>query len=59
MRDAQNAGMNKPSEEQAKVESLFPAVAKDVRGYGYVEIGALWPPSLVRRDIADTILGMN
>jgi hypothetical protein len=39
MRDAQRTGMVKPSVEQAKVESLFPAIAKYVRGYGCVEIG--------------------
>ena len=31
--------MTKPTKEQMKVESIFPAVAKYVRGYGYVEIG--------------------
>jgi hypothetical protein len=31
--------MVKPTKEQAKVESMFPAIAKYVRGYGYVEIG--------------------
>jgi hypothetical protein len=28
-----------PTKKQAKVESMFPAIAKYVRGYGYVEIG--------------------
>lgn len=31
--------MMKPTNEQAKVESMFPAIARYVRGYGYVEIG--------------------
>ncbi len=31
--------MTKPTKEQMKVESIFPAIAKYVRGYGYVEIG--------------------
>lgn len=35
----QRAGMVKPTTEQAKVEDLFPAVAKYVGGYGYIEIG--------------------
>jgi hypothetical protein len=30
--------MMKPTEEQAKVESIFPAIARYVRGYGYIEI---------------------
>ena len=30
--------MTKPTKEQMKVESIFPAIAKYVRGYGYVEI---------------------
>ena len=29
----------KATAEQAKVEKLFPAIARYVRGYGYVEIG--------------------
>jgi hypothetical protein len=28
-----------PTKKQAKVESMFPAIAEYVRGYGYVEIG--------------------
>ena len=39
MQDEQRAGMVKPTEEQAKVEAMFPAIARYVRGYGYVEIG--------------------
>jgi hypothetical protein len=39
VRDEQRAGMVKPSHEQAKVETMFPFVARYVRGYGYVEIG--------------------
>ena len=31
--------MVEPSAEQAKVETMFPAIARYVRGYGYVEIG--------------------
>ena len=39
LREEQRAGMVKPSAEQAKVESMFPAIARYVQGYGYVEIG--------------------
>jgi hypothetical protein len=39
LREANRVGMVKPTEEQAGVEKLFPAVAKWVRGYGHVEIG--------------------
>jgi hypothetical protein len=39
LREEQKTGMVKPSPEQAKVEVMFPAVARYVRGYGYVEIG--------------------
>jgi len=39
MREEQRAVMTKPTKEQMKVESIFPAIAKYVRGYGYVEIG--------------------
>ena len=31
--------MVKPTKEQAKIEAVFPAISKYVRGYGYVEIG--------------------
>ncbi len=39
VRDEQRAGMVKPTGEQANVEARFPAIARYVRGYGYVEIG--------------------
>ena len=39
LREEQREGMVGPSPEEAKVESLFPAVARYVRSYGYVEIG--------------------
>jgi hypothetical protein len=39
MRKASRAGMLKPSEGQATVEKLFPAIAKWVGGYGHIEIG--------------------
>ena len=39
MREEQRAVMTKPTEEQAKVEAMFPAIARYVQGYGYVEIG--------------------
>jgi hypothetical protein len=39
MRKELRAGMVKPTKEQAKVASMFPAIAKYVSGYGYVEIG--------------------
>jgi hypothetical protein len=31
--------MVKPTSTQVKVETMFPATARYVRGYGYVEIG--------------------
>jgi hypothetical protein len=39
LRDKRKAGMVKPSGEQSKVEAMFPAIARYVRGYGYIEIG--------------------
>src|SRR4051794_31849197 len=39
MREKQRAGMIKPSADQAKVETMFPAIARYVRGSGYIEIG--------------------
>jgi hypothetical protein len=39
VRVERKAGMVKPSVEQARVESMFPAIARYVRGYGYIEIG--------------------
>lgn len=38
-REARSAGAVKPSADQEAVEKLFPAVAKWVKGYGYVEVG--------------------
>jgi hypothetical protein len=39
LREEQRAGMIGPTPEQAKVEAMFPAVARYVRGYGYIEVG--------------------
>src|SRR5262249_55233862 len=39
LRDEQRAGMIEPTPDQATVETMFPAVARYVRDYGYVEIG--------------------
>jgi hypothetical protein len=39
IRDEQRVGMIKPTADQAKVETLFPAIARYVRGYGSIEIG--------------------
>jgi hypothetical protein len=39
LRDEHRSGMVKPSDEQAKVEAMFPAIARYVDGYGYIEIG--------------------
>jgi hypothetical protein len=39
LRDEQRAGMVKPSPEQSKVELMFPAIARYVRGYGFIEVG--------------------
>jgi hypothetical protein len=39
LREARRVGMVRPSTEQAKVETMFPAIARYVDGYGYIEIG--------------------
>lgn len=39
VQDQRRVGMVKPSPEQAKVEAMFPAIARYVAGYGYIEIG--------------------
>jgi hypothetical protein len=39
LRDEQRTGMTKPTTDQAKVESMFPTIARYVRGGGYIEIG--------------------
>ena len=39
VKEARSVGKVKVTTEQAKVEKLFPAIARYVRGYGYVEIG--------------------
>jgi hypothetical protein len=39
VREAKRKGMVKPTAKQATVESLFPAVAQWVEGYGHIEIG--------------------
>jgi hypothetical protein len=39
LRDEQRAGMVQPTAGQSKVESMFPAIARYVRGYGFIEIG--------------------
>ena len=39
LRDDRRVGMVEPSGGQDKVEDLFPAIARYVRGFGYVEIG--------------------
>jgi len=39
LKDEKEAGMVKPTSAQSKVEATFPAIARYVRGYGYVEIG--------------------
>jgi hypothetical protein len=38
-REKHRVGMSKPSAEQAKVEAMFPAIARYVNGYGHIEIG--------------------
>jgi hypothetical protein len=37
--EEQRARMVPPSPEQLKVEKMFPAIARYVRGYGFIEIG--------------------
>lgn len=39
LRMIQRAKMARPDDEQAKVEKMFPAVARYVRGYGFIEVG--------------------
>jgi hypothetical protein len=39
LREARRARMVKPAAEQQGVEKLFPAIARYVQGYGYIEIG--------------------
>lgn len=39
LREARRIGMVRPTAEQAKVETMFPAIARYVDGYGYIEIG--------------------
>jgi hypothetical protein len=39
LRDERRKAMVKPSPEQTNVEAMFPAIARYVRGCGYVEIG--------------------
>jgi hypothetical protein len=39
LRDEQRVGMIKPSPTQAKVETMFPAIAKWVQTYGWIEVG--------------------
>jgi hypothetical protein len=39
LREEKRAKMVEPSAVQAKVETMFPAIARYVRGYGYIEIG--------------------
>jgi len=38
-RDEQRTGMVKPSDEQAKIPMMFPAISRYVEGCGYIEIG--------------------
>ena len=39
LRAIQRARMTHPDAEQAKVEAMFPSIARYVRGHGYIEIG--------------------
>ncbi|MEW4568346.1 hypothetical protein AB1L88_10805 [Tautonia sp. JC769] len=39
LEERKKEGMARPTPEQARIESLFPAIAEYVRGYGHVEIG--------------------
>lgn len=39
LRAARSAGAVKPSADQETVETLFPAVARWVKGYGHIEVG--------------------
>ena len=39
LRGAKKTGMIGPTSAQSKVEATFPAIARYVKGYGYIEIG--------------------
>jgi hypothetical protein len=39
LRDQNKAGMVEPTSAQSKVEAMFPAIARYVKGCGYIEIG--------------------
>ncbi len=39
LKDEHRVGMVKPTSDQSKVEATFPAIARYVGGYGYIEIG--------------------
>lgn len=39
LRETERVGMVKPTKAQASVETLFPAIARWVSGYGHIEIG--------------------
>ncbi len=39
VREARRVGMIRPTSEQARIDTLFPAIARWVRGYGWIEIG--------------------
>jgi hypothetical protein len=39
MKEAGSIARAKPTADQAKVEKLFPAIARYVRSYGHIEIG--------------------
>ncbi len=39
VREARRVGVIRPTPEQAKIDTLFPAIARWVREYGWVEIG--------------------
>jgi hypothetical protein len=53
VREVWSFEMAKPTEEQAKVRTTFPAMAKYVKGYGYVEIGDQESSGFVVRAIGD------
>jgi hypothetical protein len=39
LREARRVGMIRPTAEQARIGTLFPAISRWVKGYGWVEIG--------------------
>jgi hypothetical protein len=53
MQETRSVGKIKPSADQTSVETAFPAIARWVKGYGYIEIGDQESFGFVVRALAD------